>query len=99
MIDVEAEVNKYKNSRDRDEIERAIQDYKSFALQNASNLTMAAQYSAVVNKLKEICDRLPPPNLKKRAAGGSQGTQAKTATLSSEEKARISADWKKRTKK
>ena len=98
MIDVEAEINKYRNSRDREELERAIQEYKSFALQNASNLAMAAQYSAVANKLKEICDRLPPPNLRKHMAGGSQD-KAKTATLTSEEKARISSEWKNRTKK
>ena len=98
MIDVEAEVNKYKNSRDRDQLEKAIQEYKNFALQNATNLVVAGQYSTVAKKLKEICDRLPPPNLVKHQAGRTQGAQAKTVTITNEEQNKISADWKKRTK-
>ena len=98
MINVEAELNKHKNCRDRDKLERLIQDYKSLALQNATNLAMAAQYSTVAQKLKEICDRLPAPNLIKYPAGRT-GFQAKTATITSEEQARIDADWKSKTKK
>ena len=99
MINVEAEVNKHRNSKDRDELGRLILEYKNLARQNATNLVMAGQYTAVAQKLQEICDRLPPPKLVKYPAGGAQGGQAKTATITSEEQERISADWKKRTKK
>jgi len=97
MIDVEAEVNKYRNSRDRDELERRIKDFKNLALQNATNLVMAGQYSSVANKLQAICDKLPAPRLI-RYPTGTPSAPVKTATITNEEQARISADWKKKTK-
>jgi len=96
MIDVEAEVNKHKTTRDRPELERRIQEYKDLAIQNATNLVAAGQYSMVARRLQEICDRLPAPKLVNYPAG--QGGSAKTASITSEERARISADWKRRTK-
>ena len=92
MIDVEAEVNKHKTIKDRAELERRIQEYKQLATQNATNLVMAGQYSMVAHKLQEICDRLPGPKLKKYPTG----SQAKTVDITSEEKARINADWNKK---
>jgi hypothetical protein len=97
-MDVEAEVNKYKNIRDRTELEKGIQEYKNLAIQNATNLVAAGQYSMVARRLQEICDRLPPPKLVNYPAG-TKGGSAKTADITSEEKVRISADWKKRIKK
>ena len=98
MIDVEAEVKKHKN-KDRDELERLIQEYKGLALQSATNLVAAGQYSTVARKLQEICDKLPAPKLVKYPTGRTQGVQAKTATITSEEQTRISNDWEKRTKR
>jgi hypothetical protein len=97
MIDVEAEVNKHRSCRDRDELERRIKDYKSLAQQNATNLVMAGQYSSVAKKLQEICDKLPAPRLIKYPAG-TRSAPVKTATITSEEQARIDADWRKKTK-
>jgi len=94
MIDVEAEVNKYKTTKDRAELEKRVQEYKQLATQNATNLVMAGQYSMVARKLQDICDRLPAPKLVKHSAG----SPAKTADITSEEQAKISADWKRRTK-
>jgi hypothetical protein len=96
-MDVEAEVNKHKTSRDRAELERRIQEYKNLAIQNATNLVAAGQYTMVAHRLQEICDRLPAPKLANYPAG--QGASAKTVNITNEEKARISADWNKRTKK
>jgi hypothetical protein len=98
MIDIENEVNKHKNIKDRDELVRLINDYKNLAIQNATNLAMAGQYSAVAHKLQEICDRLPAPKLVKYPTGA-QGAPSKTANITSEEQKRIDADWRKRTKK
>ena len=98
MMDVEAEVNKYKNSKDRAELERVIQEYKSLALQNAKNLVAAGQYSMVALRLQKICDRLPAPKLVNYPAGNTGGP-SQTARITSEEQARIDADWNKRTKK
>jgi hypothetical protein len=98
MIDVEAEVSKHRNCKDRDELGRLIKDYKNLALQNATNLAMAGQYSTVAHKLQEICDKLPAPRLIKYPAGGAHGGQVKTVTITNEEKDRISADWEKKTK-
>ena len=95
MIDVEAEVNKYKTTKDRAELEKRVQEYKQLAAQNATNLVMAGQYSMVARKLQDICDRLTAPKLAKHPTGD----PAKTADITSEEQARISADWSKRTKK
>jgi len=96
MIDVEAEVNKYKTTRDRTELEKRIQEYKQLATENATNLVMAGQYSMVARKLQEICDKLPAPKLVNYPRG--KGGQAKTANITSEEQARIDADWRKKTK-
>ena len=96
MINVEAEVSKYKNCRDRDELGRLIKGYKSLALKNASNLSAAGQYSLVAQKLQEMCDRLPAPQLVKYPTGGARSV--KTATLSNEEQAQINAAWEKKTK-
>ena len=98
MINVEAEVNKYKSCRDRDELGRLIKDYKNLALQSATNLVAAGQYSTVAHKLQEICDKLPAPRLIKYPTGGTHGGQVKTATITNEEKDRISADWEKKTR-
>jgi hypothetical protein len=98
MISVEAEVNKYKTCRDRDELGRLIKEYKNLALQYAANLVLAGQYSAVAHKLQEICDKLPAPRLIKYPAGGAQSGPVKTATVTNEEQARIDAAWKKKTK-
>ena len=94
MINVEAEVNKHKNCRDRDEMGRWIKEYKDLALQHASDIIMAGQYNMVVHKLQEICDKLPAPHLKNIVASSSAKT--KTAKISSEERAKISAAWKKK---
>ena len=97
MIDVEAEVNKHKTIKDRAELERRILEYKNLAIQNATNLVAAGQYSMVARRLQEISDRLPAPKLATYPAG-STGGSAKTAKITSEEQARINADWKRRTK-
>jgi len=97
MIDVEAEVNKHKTTRDRTELEKRIQEYKMLATENATNLVMAGQYSMVARKLQEICDKLPAPKLRNYPTG--QGGSAQTARITSEEQARIDADWRKKTKK
>jgi len=97
MIGVEAEVNKYKNCRDRDELLRAIKEYKNQALQHATNLVLAGQYSTVALRLQEICDKLPAPQLVKYPAGKT-GDQVKTATVTREEQAKIDAAWRKKTR-
>ena len=98
MINVEDEVNKHRNSKDRNELVRQIQEYKNLALQHASDIVLAGQYSMVAHKLQEICEKLPDPNLK-RIVSGTQGAKTKTAKISKEENARISAAWKKRAGK
>jgi len=97
MINVDAELSKYKNCRDRDELERRITEYKNLALKNANNMITAGKYSTVALKLKEICDKLPAPRLKK-LAGGAHDAQVKTATITNEENSQINADWEKRAK-
>jgi len=98
MINVEAEVNKYKTCKDRDELERQIKNYKNLALQSASNLAEAAQYSTIALKLQEICNRLPAPQLI-RYPTGSQNAPVKTANITDEEHNKIDAAWKKKAKK
>jgi hypothetical protein len=98
MINVDAELNKYKNCRDRDELTRQIKNYKNLALQYASNLVLAGQYTTVAHKLQEICDKLPPPQLIKYPTGGGKKS-VKTANITNEEQARIDADWQKKTSK
>jgi len=98
MVSVEDEVNKYKNCKDRDELGRLIKEYKALAIQYAKNIVVAGQYNTVAFKLQEICDRLPAPHLK-NPTGSTQSTPVKTATITNEEKARISAAWKQKAKK
>ena len=95
MINVEAEVNKHKNCKDRDELVWQIKEYKNLALQNASDIVMAGQYNMVALKLQEICDKLPAPNLK-RPGSSTSSAPTKTAKITNEEKKKISADWDKR---
>jgi hypothetical protein len=99
MIDVEAEVNKHRNCKERPKLEKVIQDYKSLALQCANNLALAGKYNLVIRKLQEICDRLPSLNLKNTTKGHAKRTPVKTATITSEENTKISTEWKKRTAK
>ena len=99
MIDVEAEINKHKSCKDRSKLEKAIQEYKSLVLKYANNLTEAGKYNMVVQKLQEICDRLPRPNLKNTAIGGAKSSSVKTATITNEENTKISTEWKQRTGK
>ena len=99
MIDIEAEVGKHKNCKDRGKLEKVIQDYKSLALQYASNLALAGEYNMVVIKLQEICNRLPSPNLKNVTIGNKKSASVKTATITNEENINISNEWKQRTGK
>jgi hypothetical protein len=97
MIGVEAEVNKHRSCKDRNELERLIREYKELALQHATNLVVAGQYTTVALKLQEICDRLPAPNLRNVTAGNKQEASVKTAAITNEENARINNAWKQRT--
>ena len=96
MIKVEEVVSKYKNCRDRDELEKRIKEHMDLALKHASNIVMAGQHSMVAFKLKEICDKLPPPALKKIPGSTTQGPPTKTAAISNEENAQINAAWEER---
>jgi hypothetical protein len=98
MVDVETEVSKHKNCKERDKLEMAIKEYKSLALQHANNLSLASKYSTVAFRLQEICDKLPAPNLKVRTSS-TQSAPTKTATISSEENTRIKNAWKQKTNK
>jgi len=95
MINVEAEVNKHKNIKNKDELTMIIKGYKSLAIQHANDLMTAGQINSVVFKLQEICDKLPAAPLKKIPTGKS-GAQTKTAKISSDEKAKINAAWRKK---
>jgi len=99
MINVEAEVSKHKNCKNRDELTRLINDYKSLALKNAHDLVLAGQYTTVAAKLKEICDKLSATHLKKIPGSDTHNVQVKTVAISDEENAKIKADWEKRAKK
>jgi hypothetical protein len=96
MINVEAEISKYKNCRDRDELEKRIKEYKSLAFQYASDIVMAGQYNKVALKLQEIFNKIPAPPLKKPASG-TYSAPTKTATITKEENTQINAAWKKMT--
>ena len=98
MINVDAEVNKHKNVRDRGELGLIINEYKSLALQNSDNIFMAGQFNMVAHKLQEIWEKMPAPALKK-LPGASSGAPTKTARISKEEKAKISDAWVKRAGK
>ena len=98
MINVEAEVNKHKNCKDRGELGLIINEYKSLALQNSNNIVMAGQFNMVAHKLQEVFDKMPAPGLKKLPTF-SQGAPTKTAKITKEEKAKISDAWNKRAVK
>ena len=98
MINVEAEVNKHKNCKDRGELSLIIKEYKGLALQSANDLTMAGQYNMVAFKLQEICDKLPAPRLKKIPTS-SPGAPTKTAKISKDERTKINNDWNKKAGK
>jgi len=98
MINVEAEVSKYKTIKDRDELGRIIRDYKDKALQCSGDLVAAGQYNMVVLKLQEIYDKFPAPKLRNPASRG-PGAPTRTATTTSDEQAKIRSDWQKRTGK
>jgi hypothetical protein len=98
-MNVEAEVNKYKTCRDRDELGRMIREYKSLAMQHATNMVMAGQYNMVARKLEEIFDKLPAPHLKNIPGSHMSDAMVKTASITDAENARINADWRKKTGK
>jgi hypothetical protein len=98
MTGVDAILEKHKNCKDRDELLRLIKEYKNQALQHASNLVLAAQYSTVALRLQEICDKLPAQNIIKQAAH-TPSVPVKTANITNEEQKKIDADWRKKTKK
>jgi hypothetical protein len=98
MLNVEAEVNRYKNCRDRDELEKRIKEYKDLALHHSKNITAAGLYNKVALKLQEIYNKLPAPNLK-NLANSKYRTPVKTAKITNEESAKINADWKQRAGK
>jgi len=95
MINVDAEVSKHKNVKDRDEMVRCIKEYKNLALQHANDMMAAGQYNAVAFKLQEICDKMPAPRLKQIPTAG-PAAATKTAKISKDEKKRIDADWHKK---
>ncbi|MCL2276274.1 MAG: hypothetical protein FWC21_00105 [Treponema sp.] len=96
MINVDAEVSKHKNVKDRDEMIRCIKDYKNLALQHANDMMVAGQYNAVAFKLQEICDKMPAPRLK-QIPSSSPSAATKTAKITKDERKRIDADWSKKT--
>jgi len=96
MINVEAEINKCKSCKDRDELGRYIRDYKSQALQSAGDIVLAGQYNMVALRLQEIYDKMPAPRLKSIPTGSSQNVATKTATTSDKEKKKINAAWNKK---
>ncbi|MDR0320474.1 MAG: hypothetical protein LBI28_03145 [Treponema sp.] len=98
MIDVESEINKYRNCKERGKLETLIHEYESLALQHANNLVLAGQYNKVAFKLKEICDKLPAPNLK-NITSSAKSVSVKTASITNAEEARINAAWKQKTGK
>jgi len=98
ILDVDFEVNKYKNSKDRDELTRLIKEYKKLAMENASDFNIAGKYNSIAFKLQEICDKLPPPVLKNPLAN-KKSVATKTANLTKEEQARIEKEWKQKAKK
>ena len=95
IVNVEAEINKHRNCRERGELERHIQEYKNLAMEYATNFTLAGQYNTIAHKLQEICDKLPAPNLKPHTSGAPRAS-VKTVALNNEEKAKINAAWAKK---
>jgi len=98
IIDVKGEVNKYKNCNDRDKLERAIQDYKNLALQNASDVNTAMHINSVVIELQKMCDRLPAPKLK-NIVSHSQNVNVKTVNINSHEAKKIETEWEKKARR
>jgi len=98
MINVEGEVNKHKNCKDRGELGLIIKEYKNLALQNSTDIVMAGQFNMVAHKLQEIWEKMPQPGLKKLPTASS-GAPTKTAKISKEEKAKISDAWSRRATK
>jgi hypothetical protein len=97
IIDVETEVNKHRNCKERDKLGVVIREYKSLAMQYATDFSIAGKYNKVALKLQEVYDKLPAPNLKSVTAGTTKKVQTKTSTISKEEKAKINAAWSKKT--
>jgi hypothetical protein len=95
MINVDAEVSKHKNCRERDKLEKVIHEYKNLALQHATNFVMAGEYNMVAHKLQEIYDRLPAQHLKSQPAK-TQNAPVKTATITKDENVKINAAWKQK---
>jgi len=95
IIDVKAEINKFKGCNDRDKLDRAILDYKNQARQSASDIFLAGQYNSVALELQKICDKLPPPNLK-IVTGSKSNVPVKTAKITSKEAAKINEAWKQK---
>jgi len=95
MVNVEAEINKHKNCKDRGELGRFIQEYKNLALKFANNFVVAGQYNLVALRLQEISDKLPGPPLK-NPSGNTSSVPVKTATITKEEDVQINAAWKQR---
>jgi len=98
VLDVDFEVNKHKNCKDRDELTMLIKEYKNLAMQNATDFSIASKYNSVAFKLQEICDKLPAPNIKNPAIN-KKSVATKTANLTQEEKARIEREWKQKARK
>jgi len=96
MINVEAEVNRHKSCKDRDELGWQIKNYKNLALQSANDIITAGQYNLIALKLQEIYDKMPAPRLRNTAAN-TQNTPVKTATITREENKKINDNWNRRT--
>ena len=96
-MNVEAEVSKYKNCKDRDELGRAIKNYNSLALQSANDIIMAGQYNLVALRLQEVYDKMPAPRMKSIPTG-SAPAQTKTAKIGKDEKVKINTAWNNKTK-
>jgi hypothetical protein len=95
IIDVKAEINKYKNCNDRDKLERAIFDYKNQVRQNATDFVVAGQFNRIVLELQKIVDKLPAPKLK-NVVSSRPNVAVKTAKITSNEAAKIDEAWKQK---
>jgi len=95
-MNVQAEVDKHKNVKDRDDLGRIIKDYKNLALQSANDIVTAGQYNMVALKLQERYDAMPAPRLKS-IPSGAPGAPTKTAKIGKDEKAKINAAWNRKT--
>ena len=95
MINVEVEVSKHKNVKDRGVLVMLINEYKGLALQFSGDIVLAGQYNMVALKLQELCDKLPAPQLRKIPTGG-HSAPTKTAKITKEEKVKIENAWDKK---